>query len=125
MVLVVDDDVELVQLIRELLEEHGYEVCTAGDGAEAYRYLRDPKCRAMLLDIHMPGINGAELLMLMSAEGISVPVIVMTANPDIDEGEMKQFSNVRKLFHKPFYPEDILAAVRQFDARDASPSAPA
>jgi len=119
MVLVVDDDAELVELLRELLAGQGYEVVTAGNGAEAYRHLRDPRCRAMLLDLHMPGINGPELLMLMSAEDLRVPVLLMTANPDFDEREMKQFPNVKRLFHKPFYPEDILAAVRQFDPRPA------
>jgi FixJ family two-component response regulator len=62
----------------------------------------------------MPGINGAELLMLMTAEGIKVPVIVMAGFPDFDEEEMKQFPNVKKMFHKPLYPEDVLSSVREF-----------
>jgi len=112
MILVVDDDRELSALVRELLEGAGYEVRTAGDGAEAYRHLRDSKCKGLLLDLHMPGMNGPELLMLMAAEGNRTPVLLMTADPDFDEKEMKQFPNVRKLFHKPFYPEDLLAAVK-------------
>jgi two-component system response regulator YesN len=67
----------------------------------------------MLLDIRMPGINGAELLMLMAAEGVKVPVIVMAGFPDFDEEEMKQFPNVKKFFHKPLYPEEVLSAVRE------------
>lgn len=117
MVLVVDDDREMVELLRELLTSEGYEVITAANGAEAYRHVRDPRCRAMLLDLHMPAINGPELLMLMAADGIHVPVLLMTSNPDFDEEEMKQFPNVKRLFHKPLYPEDILAAVRQYDRR--------
>lgn len=119
MVLVVDDDREMVELLRELLTSEGYEVVTAANGAEAYRHVRDPRCRAMLLDLHMPGINGPELLMLMAAERIHVPVLLMTANPDFDEEEMKQFPNVKRLFHKPLYPEDILSAVKQYDRRPA------
>lgn len=114
MILVVDDDKVLTQLLKGLLEDAGYEVRTAYDGESAYQHLRDPKCRGMLLDIRMPGINGAELLMLMAAENIPVPVIVMAGFPDFDEEEMKQFPNVRKFFHKPLYPEEILAAVKQF-----------
>lgn len=113
MILVVDDDKVLTQLLKTLLEEEGYNVHVAYDGETAYKHLRDPKCRGMLLDIRMPGINGAELLMLMAAEGIKVPVIVMAGFPDFDEEEMKQFPNVKKLFHKPFYPEDMLRAVRE------------
>jgi len=113
MILVVDDDRVLTQLLKTLLEEAGYEVRVAYDGETAYKHLKDPKCKGMLLDIRMPGFNGAELLMLMAAEGIKVPVIVMAGFPAFDEEEMKQFSNVKKFFHKPLYPEDVLAAVRE------------
>ena len=117
MILVVDDDKVLTQLLRTLLEDAGYEVVTAYDGETAYSHLKDPKCKAMLLDIRMPGINGAELLMLMAAEGVKVPVIVMAGFPDFDEEEMKQFPNVKKLYHKPLYPEDILNAVQEIAPR--------
>ena len=113
MILVVDDDKVLTQLLQNLLEEAGYQVCVAYNGEEAYKHLRDPKCKGMLLDIRMPGINGAELLMLMAAEGIEIPVLVMAGFPDFDEEEMKQFPNVKKLFHKPLYPEEVLEAVRE------------
>jgi DNA-binding response OmpR family regulator len=120
MILVVDDDREMTLLLRELLEKEGYEVRVAHDGSEAYRHLRDPKCKGMLLDMHMPGINGPELLLLMSAEQLPVPVIIITSDPSFEEGEMKQFANVAKLFHKPFYPEDILHAVRSHMAKPAA-----
>jgi len=38
----------------------------------------------------------------------------MAGFPDFDEEEMKQFPNVKKMFHKPLYPEDVLAAVREY-----------
>jgi len=113
MILVVDDDKVLTQLLKSLLEDAGYDVHVAYDGETAYQQLKDPACRAMLLDIRMPGVNGAELLMLMAADGIGVPVVVMAGFPDFDEEEMKQFPNVKKFFHKPLYPEEILAAVKE------------
>jgi DNA-binding response OmpR family regulator len=116
MIVVADDDKILTQLLTRLLEDEGYEVKVAHDGESAYQYLRDTKCKAMLLDIRMPGINGAELLMLMAAEKIKVPVIVMAGFPDFDEEEMKQFPNVKRLFHKPLYPEEVLAAVKEYAA---------
>ena len=112
MILVVDDDKVLTQLLRKLLEDADYTVHVANNGEEAYKHLKDPDCRGVLLDMRMPGINGAELLMLMTAENIDIPVIVMAAFPDFDEEELKQFPNVKRLFHKPFYPEEMLAAVR-------------
>lgn len=117
MIVVADDDKVLTQLLRTLLEDAGYEVRVAYDGETAYEHLKDPKCKGMLLDIRMPGVNGAELLMLMAAENIEVPVIVMAGFPDFDEEEMKQFPNVKKFFHKPLYPEEVLAAVKEYAAK--------
>ncbi|MBN1269672.1 MAG: response regulator [Kiritimatiellae bacterium] len=114
MIVVADDDKVLVQLLETMLEEAGYEVRVAYDGETAYKHVKDPKCKGMLLDIRMPGINGAELLMVMAADHVKVPVIVMAGFPDFDEEEMKQFPNVKKLFHKPLYPEDVLTAVKEF-----------
>lgn len=114
MILVVDDDHTIVKLVKELLEQEGFEVQTAFDGQQAYGHLRDPKCKGVLLDLMMPRINGAELLMLMAAEKITLPVIIMAGSPDFDEEELKQFANVKKLLHKPFYPEDLAAAVREY-----------
>jgi CheY-like chemotaxis protein len=113
MILVVDDDKVLAKLLRKLLEDGGYTVQVANNGEEAYKHLKDPECLGMLLDMRMPGINGAELLMLMTAENIDVPVIVMAAFPDFEEEELKQFGNVKRLFHKPFYPDEMLAAVQE------------
>lgn len=120
MILVVDDDRSLTESIREFLEDEGYEVRTARDGAEAYRHVRDPKCKGLVLDFHMPGINGVELLMLMMAEGCTTPVLLMTSDPNFEELEMKQFPNVRKLLRKPLVPEELQAAVRQYIERPAA-----
>ena len=113
MILIVDDDHTIVQLLKEMLEKEKYEVRTAYNGASAYGHIKDPKCKGVLLDMLMPGINGAELLMLMSAEKIKIPVIIIAGSPDFDEEEMKQFGNVKQLLHKPFYPEDVISAVRK------------
>ena len=112
MILVVDDDKVLTGLLSKMLEDAHFDVVVANNGEEAYRLLKDPRCSCMLLDMRMPGINGAELLMLMAAEKIDVPAIVMAAFPDYEEEELKQFPNVRRLFQKPFYPEEMLAAIR-------------
>ncbi len=117
MIVVADDDKVLTQLLRTLLEDAGYEVRVAYDGESAYEHLKDPKCKGMLLDIRMPGVYGAELLMLMAADNIQVPVIVMAGFPHFDEEEMEQFPNVKKLFHKPLYPEEVLAAVKEYAAK--------
>ena len=113
MFLVADDDKVMNQLLRTLLEDEGYQVESVYDGQQAYERLKKGDCQGAILDIRMPGVNGAELLMLMSTEGIDVPVIVVSGFPDFDEDEMKQFPNVKRFFHKPLYPEEVLEAVKE------------
>jgi DNA-binding NtrC family response regulator len=125
MILVVDDDITMMELLRDLLTEDGYEVRTAPNAEAAYGHLRDKKCKGILLDMFMPGINGPELLMVMGADNIHIPVILMVDSPDFDEDEVKQFPNVKRLLHKPFYPEDVLTSVRQFCERPTLARRPA
>ena len=112
MIVVADDDRAVTQLVSQVLHQAGYLVMPAYTGEEAYRYIKRPDCVGLVLDLRMPEISGAELLMLMASEGINLPVIVIAGFPDFDEDELRQFPNVRRFFHKPFLPEDILAAVR-------------
>lgn len=111
MILVVDDDSTIVRSLRRALERRGYEVRSASNGVEAYELAMAPDCQCMLLDINMPKLNGAELLMLMQAEGVEVPTIVMAGFPDFDEEEMQEFSGVKRFFSKPFAMKEMLDAV--------------
>ena len=113
MILVVDDDASIVGLVSLVLEREGYRVETATNGVAAYGHIKSPDCNGMLLDISMPKINGVELLMLMQAEDISVPTIVMSGFDDYDEKELKNFCNVVKYLQKPFDMDDMLRAVRK------------
>jgi DNA-binding NtrC family response regulator len=114
MILVVDDEPDLRNVLSRSLSHHGYRVETARDGAEAFALLKSPDCKCMLLDINMPRINGVELLLLMQAEDIHVPTIVMAGFEDYDEEEMKQFANVAALLHKPFQLDDALEAIKKY-----------
>lgn len=117
MILVVDDDAGIVKLLRTALEAEKFEVLTAADGVEAFKLVRTSKCKCLVLDMKMPRINGAELLLLMQAENIHVPTIVMAGFGDYQEGELKEFTNVVKFLHKPFKLEDMVAAIRKFAKR--------
>jgi len=114
MILLVDDDHAITQVLKELLLKDGYDVRIAGNGEDAYTILKEKNCRGMLLDMLMPGINGAGLLMLMAADGIQIPVVIMTGAPDFSADELSDFANVKGVLKKPFYPEDALVLVRKF-----------
>src|SRR5262249_59481045 len=80
-VLVVDDDPDLRQRLRELLEKEGLEVDEAGDGRAALARLDEQWPGLILLDLLMPGMDGFEFLgeLQQRQTGRSVPVVVLTA----------------------------------------------
>jgi CheY-like chemotaxis protein len=80
-VLVIDDDEDLRQRLRGLLEKGGWEVDEATDGREALDHLADRLPALILLDLVMPGLDGFEFLgeLRQQQEGRSVPVVVLTA----------------------------------------------
>lgn len=114
MVLVVDDDVLVVEVVRKWLEREGYRVETCQNGQEAFGKLRAADCQCMLLDIRMPLINGVELLLLMQSEGIRVPTIVIAGFKDFDEKEMKSFANVVAFLPKPMDMKRLMETVAKY-----------
>ncbi|MBI3969260.1 MAG: response regulator, partial [Chloroflexi bacterium] len=79
-VLVVEDDVSIRQLVADILEDAGYDVVTASDGTRAMQMLPTTELDAILLDMHMPGMNGSEFVdACRLTPGPRVPIIVFTA----------------------------------------------
>ena len=79
MVLVVDDDPDLREFVRDVLERAEYRVKTAVDGAKALSSLANEVPDVVLLDIRMPGLSGDEVLELLSQIKGHPPVVIMTA----------------------------------------------
>ena len=77
-VLVVDDDPATVELLQEFLVAKGYEVLTASDGAEALQKVKEERPHVILLDIHMPKMDGLEVLRQVKAIDPTVSVIMVT-----------------------------------------------
>jgi DNA-binding response OmpR family regulator len=86
-VLVVDDEPEVREVLQEFLLTRGYDVVVASSGAEALGAL-DPtgpdRPDVVLLDVTMPGMDGVETLRRMAKVDPLIPVIMVTANTDID-----------------------------------------
>jgi CheY-like chemotaxis protein len=83
-VLVVDDEPDIRESLRDALEDEGYDVVTAANGREALTVLPGlPRPLAMILDIIMPVMSGAELYTALQADPqlASIPVVVSTSDP--------------------------------------------
>ncbi len=83
-ILVVDDDPEVRMVTRDFLLSKGYEVAVAEGGREALRMLDASPPDVVLLDVAMPDMDGMETLKRIVATHPAMPVIMVTANADIE-----------------------------------------
>ena len=102
-ILVVDDMVELTESLTVLLECNGYTVKSAFDGEAALMVARDFRPHCVLLDIHMPGMNGLELTrQLRMVSGDDIVLIAMTGQEPRSPQVRDAFALVDHYLHKPF-----------------------
>jgi two-component system OmpR family response regulator len=78
-ILVVDDEPNIVDVISMALRYEGFEVVSAGTGAEALAQVRDARPHVMLLDVMLPDMEGFEIAKRLGAERARVPIIFLTA----------------------------------------------
>lgn len=105
-ILVVDDDRTNRELLRVNLEEEGYAVRTAAEGAEGLRLLAERACDAVLLDLEMPVMDGFEMLRRMKADEAlrHIPVIVVSSMDDMASVVRCIESGAMDHLNKPFDP---------------------
>ena len=85
-VLVVDDEADAVELLREFLAGKGYEVLTASNGEEALQKVKEERPHLILLDVRMPKVNGLEVLKRVREIDKEVGVIMVTAVNEEETG---------------------------------------
>ncbi len=113
-VLVVDDNPDNVDILRQLLETRGYEVCSELDGSKVVERAQQEQPDAILLDVHMPGRDGfeicRELKVVQSTRDI--PVVLVTA-VYLDEQNMISGleAGAYDYIIKPFRPAELLARI--------------
>ncbi len=113
-ILVVDDQEANVRLLQIALEPQGYEVLCAYDGRQALERAQEKKVDLILLDIMMPGMDGAEVKRKLN-ENLStadIPVIFVTGRDSVAD-KVEGFNlKADDYVTKPFEPEELLARIR-------------
>jgi two-component system alkaline phosphatase synthesis response regulator PhoP len=110
-ILVVDDDVKTVELVRLYLNRDGYRVITAYDGVEALRLARESHPDLIVLDLMLPGVNGLEICRTLRAES-DVPIIMLTAMTTDQDRLTGLELGADDYVTKPFSPRELAARVR-------------
>lgn len=110
-VLVVDDDVKTVELVKLYLDRDGHKVLSAYDGIEALRLARESHPDLIVLDLMLPGIDGLELCRTLRDES-DVPIIMLTAKTT-DQDKLTGLNlGADDYVTKPFSPRELAARVR-------------
>jgi len=110
-ILVVDDDVKAVELVKLYLNRDGYRVLTAYDGIEALRLARESHPDLIVLDLMLPGIDGLEVCRTLRDES-DVPIIMLTAMTTDQDRLTGLDLGADDYVTKPFSPRELAARVR-------------
>ena len=110
-ILVVDDEKLLVKGIKFNLENEGYQVLTAYDGATAVELARQETLDLIILDLMMPGLSGSEACMKIR-EFSDVPIIMLTARSEDADKIRALDAGADDYLTKPFSVEELLARIR-------------
>ena len=111
-VLVVEDEVNLLTIIKKRLQREYYSVDACADGKEALDFAEVTAYDAVILDIMLPGISGLEVLRKLRAEGNPVPVLLLTAKDSIEDRVRGLDLGADDYLVKPFAFEELLARIR-------------
>jgi pilus assembly protein CpaE len=121
-ILVVDDDPNVQRTLRYTLEQEGYEVIQATDGAEGFRLWGAENPSLILLDVMLPKLDGYQVAAKIRAdEGTSshVPIIMLTAEREVEQKVRGLRAGADDYLVKPFHPAELMARIRSLLARFA------
>ena len=118
--LVVEDEIHLLDIIKKRLQKEHYSVDACQDGQEALDYIEVTAYDAIVLDIMLPGISGLEILKSMRAAGNSTPVLLLTAKDSIQDRVNGLDIGADDYLVKPFAFEELLARIRVMIRRQTS-----
>ena len=115
-ILCIEDEPEMIDLIRLILERRGFNVQGAAGGKEGIKKVRELRPDLVLLDLMMPDLDGWEVYQQMKADEATrdIPVIVVTAKAQsIDKVLGLHIAKVDDYIAKPFSPQELLASVEK------------
>ena len=110
-ILVVDDEPQIVQLVRDYLEHGGFKVLVAADGSSALRIVSTLHPDLVVLDLGLPGMDGLDVTRSLRRNG-ALPIIMLTARADESDKLVGLELGADDYLTKPFSPKELVARVR-------------
>jgi len=126
-ILVIDDDLDLQQMLRLMLQRGGYKVITTGDGPDGLAKARALKPDMAIVDVMMPGMNGYQVVRKMreDPELRGMVILILTARSQAVDREAAIAAQADDYMPKPFAPNELLAKVSELLANPSTTQGPA
>ena len=115
-VVVIEDDPEMIELVKLILAKDGFKVSGAGNGRDGLETIQEVGPQVVLLDLMMPDMDGWEVYQSMKAneQMKNIPVIIITAKAQsIDKVLGLHIAKVDDYITKPFSPTELINSVRK------------
>lgn len=113
MILVVDDEVELLELLRDIFQKKGYRVQTAVDGLNALEVFKRRRHDVAIVDIKMPGMDGIKLCKMIKEINPKTELILMTGYPTMESAIETLKPGAFDYFLKPIKVEEIIRTIER------------
>ena len=107
-----EDDRDICNAVRVLLERSGYSVDVVHNGVDAVDYVRQGDYDGLILDWMMPKLDGVAALRLLRSEGIDLPCLMLTARDAVDDRVEGLDAGADDYLSKPFQTRELLARIR-------------
>ena len=111
-ILVVEDERDAAEVLAKGLREHAYAVDIAPDGATALQQAATNEYDLIILDVLLPGVSGLRVCSLLRADGLAVPVLMLTARGEADQRVQGLDAGADDYLPKPYHFPELLARVR-------------
>ena len=112
-ILIIDDQVGIRMLLEKIFVSSGYHVCTLESGVDALHYLKEQVVDLILLDYHLPVMNGSEIIEQMEHANYQIPIILMSGFTTGLEERYAEHTNVKDVFGKPFDVKTLINRVEK------------
>jgi DNA-binding NtrC family response regulator len=112
-ILVIDDEESIRDLLKDFLEEKGFQIAVASNGESGLKLLREGSFDLFLLDLMMPGMSGLDVLRERAASKITIPSIVITAHATVQTAVEAVKLGAFEYITKPFNLEELYLVIKK------------
>lgn len=116
-ILIAEDEVATAKAIKLLLEKAKYTVDIVHNGIDAWDYISAGSYEVIVLDIMMPGMSGLEVLSNIRKNGMSTPVLMLTAKAEIEDRVAGLEAGADDYLPKPFATNELIARIKALGRR--------